>query len=129
MARVIHFEIQAEKPERAIAFYSTLFGWQFNSWNGPMPYWLIVTGPDSERGINGGLLPRQGNRPAAGQSVNAYACTVDVEQLDATLAKATELGGTVVMPKAALPGIGWFAYLADTEGNIFGVLQSDMAAK
>jgi len=129
MARVIHFEIQAENPERAIAFYSKLFGWQFNSWNGPMPYWLIVTGPDSERGINGGLLPRQGDGPAAGQSVNAYACTVDVEQLDATLAKATELGGSVVVPKAAIPGVGWFAYLADTEGNIFGAMQSDPNAR
>ena len=48
MSRVIHFEIHADNPERAIAFYSGLFGWQFKKWEGPMLYWLITTGPDSD---------------------------------------------------------------------------------
>jgi len=129
MARVTHFEIQADKPERAIAFYSALFDWQFTKWDGPMPYWLIVTGPDSQRGINGGLLPRRGDRPAPGQSVNAFVCTVEVDNLDATLEKGSGLGGTVVVPKMPIPGVGWLAYLTDTEGNIFGAMQSDPAAR
>ena len=70
MARVIHFEIQADNPERAIGFYKGLFGWEFAQWNGPQAYWLIKTGPDSQPGINGGLLPRRG--AIDGQAVIAY---------------------------------------------------------
>ena len=55
MPRVVHFEIHAADPERAVNFYQTLFGWTFQKWEGPMDYWLIVTGPDDQRGINGGL--------------------------------------------------------------------------
>lgn len=128
MARVIHFEIQVDQPERAIAFYSGLFGWQFNKWDGPMPYWLVLTGPDGQPGINGGLVSRPGGGPAAGQPANAFVCTVGVDALDATLAKARELGGAVAMPKMPIPGVGWLAYLTDTEGNTFGAMQSDPAA-
>ena len=53
MNRPIHFEIPAEKPERAIKFYEKVFGWKFERWNGPMEYWNISTG-DSQPGINGG---------------------------------------------------------------------------
>ena len=60
MPRVVHFEIHAEDPERAVAFYTRVFDWQFSKWDGPMPYWLIKTGPDDQRGINGGLLRRHG---------------------------------------------------------------------
>src|SRR5439155_19682712 len=56
MPRPAHFEIPAENPERAIAFYKDVFGWTFQKWDGPMPYWMITTGPDTEPGINGGLL-------------------------------------------------------------------------
>lgn len=129
MPRVIHFEIHAENPERAIAFYSSLLGWTFQKWEGPMPYWLVTTGPDSAPGINGGLLPRQCVAPADGQGLNAYVCTVDTENLDALLAKVPGLGGTVALPKMPIPGVGWLGYFKDTEGNIFGAMQNDPAAK
>ena len=56
MPRVVHFEIHADQPERAVKFYKELFDWQFHKWEGPMDYWLIVTGPDGQPGINGGLI-------------------------------------------------------------------------
>ncbi len=126
MSRVVHFEIQADNPDRAIQFYQTLLGWEFSRWEGPMPYWLIKTGPDSEPGINGGMLPRQCK--IDGQAVIAYVCTAQVSQLDDSLAKATANGGTQVVPKMAIPGIGWLAYCKDTEGNIFGMMQPDPKA-
>jgi uncharacterized protein len=52
MNRPIHFEIPAEKPERAMRFYEKVFGWKFERWGGPMEYWTINTGT-SEPGING----------------------------------------------------------------------------
>ena len=128
MPRVVHFEIHAENPERAIAFYSGLLEWHFHKWDGPAPYWLITTGPDSERGINGGLLGRRGGGPLEGQAVNAYVCTADVPDLDARLARVPTLGGSIAVPKMPIPGIGWLAYAKDTEGNILGMMQADPAA-
>jgi predicted enzyme related to lactoylglutathione lyase len=127
MSRVVHFEIHAADPERAITFYQKLFNWTFQKWEGPMPYWLITTGPDSEPGINGGLVPRQGE--IDGQAVIAYVNTVGVTSLDESIATATGNGGTIAVPKMPVPGVGWLAYCKDTEGNIFGMMQPDESAK
>jgi predicted enzyme related to lactoylglutathione lyase len=129
MPRVIHFEIHAEDPERAVAFYATVFGWTFTRWAGPVDYWLITTGPDGQPGINGGLLRRRGPAPVEGQPVNAYPCTVDVPSADEWLGRVTAAGGAVALPKMPIPGVGWLAYAKDTEGNIFGIMQADPAAK
>lgn len=129
MPRPIHFEIHADDPDRAITFYSGLFGWEFKKWDGPMPYWLVTTGPDSEPGINGGLMKRMGPPPGEMQPINAYACTTNVANLDASFEKALATGGTVALPKMPVPGIGWLAYVKDTEGNILGMMQHDPTAK
>jgi len=50
----------------------------------------------------------------------AYVCTVDVASVDASIATVEASGGTVVLPKMAVPGVGWLVYCKDTEGNIFG---------
>ncbi|HSE21288.1 MAG TPA: VOC family protein [Pyrinomonadaceae bacterium] len=127
MSRVIHFEIHAGDPDRAVKFYETLFGWTFKKWEGPMDYWLVTTGPDSQPGINGGLLRRQGE--IDGQAVIAYVCTVDVENIDAAITKAQSLGSQIVVPKMPVPGVGWLVYCKDTEGNIFGMMQASPEAK
>ena len=128
MPRVVHFEIHADNPERAVRFYTDLFGWQFTKWEGPMPSWLINTGAEGTPGINGGLLKRQ--HPITGNDgVIAYVCTVNVDDLDKSLALGQKLGGAVALPKIAVPGVGWLAYLKDTEANVIGVMQPDTAAK
>jgi predicted enzyme related to lactoylglutathione lyase len=127
MPRVVHFEIHAAEPERAVNFYKTLFGWNFQKWEGPMDYWLITTGPDDKPGINGGLVRRQGE--IDGQAVIAYVCTVDVENLDASVQAALDNGGQIALPKMPIPGVGWLAYCKDTEGNIFGMMQNDPNAQ
>jgi predicted enzyme related to lactoylglutathione lyase len=129
MPRVIHFELHAEQPERAVAFYTGLFGWTMTRWAGPQEYWLIKTGEDGQPGINGGLIRRQGAGPAEVQAVNAYVCTIDVPSVDDYTARISAAGGVLVVPKMAIPGVGWLAYARDTEGNIFGIMQSDPAAK
>jgi predicted enzyme related to lactoylglutathione lyase len=127
MPRVVHFEIHAADPDRAANFYKTLFGWDFQKWEGPMDYWLITTGPNDQPGINGGLVRRQGE--IDGQAVIAYVCTVDVENLDASVQTAVDNGGQIALPKMPIPGMGWLAYCKDTEGNIFGMMQGDPNAK
>jgi uncharacterized protein len=126
MPRVIHFEVHADNPDRAIKFYREVLGWEFSKWDGPVPYWLIKTGPDGQPGINGGLVPRRG--PIDGQAVTAYVCTVDIPSVDAYVEKAKAQGGSVALPKMPIPGVGWLAYCKDTEGNIFGLMQADPKA-
>lgn len=122
MPRVVHFEISAEKPERAVRFYEKVFGWKIVKWEGPMDYWLITTGKDDEPGIDGGL----GKRTEPGPStVN----TIDVPSVDDFIRKIEKNGGTIVTPKHAIPGVGWIAYFKDPEGNMFGMMQDDPSAK
>ena len=122
MPRVIHFEIAADDPERAVAFYRKVFGWKIEKWQGPIEYWLITTGPQEEPGIDGGLARR--TDPSTGTEN-----TIGVDSVDAYVAKIQALGGKVVRPKAAVPGVGWTAYCEDSEGNKFGLMQDDPNAK
>ena len=126
MPRVVHFEIHADDPTRATNFYRNVFDWQINKWEGPEDYWLITTGPATQPGINGAILQRRG--PINGDAVIAYVCTIDVPSVDDIAAKITSHGGTIVLPKMAVPHVGWLLNAKDTEGNIFGALQNDPSA-
>jgi hypothetical protein len=123
MPRPIHFEIPVENPQRAIDFYSTLFGWKFRKWDGPVDYWIISTAQNSsEPGIDGGLLLRRDpNQPC----VN----TIGVENVDESIKTVLSNGGSIAVPKMAVPGVGWLAYCKDTEGHIFGMMQNDPSAR
>jgi len=129
MPRVVHFEIHAERPEKAAEFYTKVFGWKIQKWDGPVDYWLVSTGSPEERGIDGGIMRRQGPGPVEGQAVNSYVCTIDVPNLDEYTRKVAANGGTNVVPRMAIPAVGWLAYFKDTEGNIFGMIQNDANAK
>jgi len=116
---LVHFEIPATDPAKISSFYSQLFGWKFNKWEGgSMDYWLIshkdATSPDDTMG---GLFKR--NNPQE-QFLNY----VLVKSVDDSLAKATDLGAKVLMAKQEIPNMGWFAVLADPDGNTFALYQS-----
>jgi predicted enzyme related to lactoylglutathione lyase len=130
MSRVVHFEIQADDVERAKAFYAAAFGWEFQDWSGvtEATYWGIIAGPEDEPGINGALLQRPTAAPPAGTGSNAYVCTIQVDDYDATHERITLAGGIVAIPKMALTGIAWQGYYLDTEGNTFGIHQPDPEA-
>lgn len=121
MPRVVHFEINADDPERAAAFYGKVFGWQIKKWEGPAEYWLVTTGERGEPGIDGGIMRRM--QPEAGTYT-----TVDVPSVDEFEEKVRKAGGTIVMGKRPVPGVGWMAYCTDTEGNVFGIMQEDPSA-
>jgi len=136
MNRVVHFEIQADNPVRAMKFYKSVFGWEFPVWMKEPLYYGVMTGSASspqaaekEPGINGGLLARQGGKHVENAAVNAYVCTVQVDSYDKTHDKILAAGGTVALPKHAITGIAWQGYYKDTEGNIFGIHQPDKKAK
>ncbi|MBA3444242.1 MAG: VOC family protein [Gemmatimonadales bacterium] len=121
---VVHFEIPADQPERAVKFYSELFGWEIKHMGGPMDYWLVETVPtDAEGqptrpGVNGGLMRRM----MPEQTPVNY---IGVDSVDEFARKAERLGAKVIVPKMPVPGMGWFAQLTDTEGNVFAIWETD----
>ena len=121
MPRVVHFEIPADEPERAAEFYKDAFGWKIKKWQGPMDYWVVTTGDESEPGIDGGIMQRG--------DVKTVTNTIDVPSLDEFMGRIEAAGGALLTPKTAVPGVGWFAYCADTEGNLFGIMERDPDAK
>jgi uncharacterized protein len=122
MSRVIHFEIPAGEPDRAAAFYGKVFGWKFDKWAGPTEYWMVTTGTEGTPGINGGMMKKPGG-------ITSTTNTIGVESVDAAVNAAVGAGGKNIMPKTPIPGVGYFAYCEDTEGNLFGVMQMDPNAK
>lgn len=120
--RVVHFELPFDDGERAQRFYGEAFGWRFRALP-EMGYVLVTTGPSdegppSEPGfVNGGLLER-------GLPVGGPVVTVEVEDIDATLAEVERLGGTTVAARQAVGGMGFSAYFKDSEGNAMGLWQS-----
>lgn len=128
MAGVVHFEIPADDKERANAFYESAFGWNLSPMQ-EMDYTIAITTPSDEQtgmpsapgAINGALFPRTDN-------LRTPIITIDVEDIDAALAQVESAGGSVAQPKDAVPGMGYFAYFKDTEGNIMGLWQTDSSA-
>jgi predicted enzyme related to lactoylglutathione lyase len=123
VARPTHFEIPVEDADRAEKFYRELFGWTFQRYeDAPSYYGMTTTGPDSDTpGINGALFQRTPEN-------NQITLTMSVDSIDETAEKAKSLGASVVQEKAPIPGMGYFAVLADTEGNRFGLFTNDPAA-
>ena len=132
MDGLVHFEIHATEPEKLAEFYTNVFGWKIEKYEGipGLEYWGVVTCPkDAPNAINGGLIRRKGPAAGDGAPVNAFVCTMQVADIDATMRKAEEAGGTLALAKQALPGMAWQGYMKDPDGNIFGIHQADPNAK
>lgn len=127
MGAVVHFEIPADDLERAKAFYRDNFGWALTQLGPEMgSYVLVQTGPSDEQGrpretafINGGLMKRE-------PSAQGPVLVIAVDNADAAIARATDKGGALVADAMDIPGVGRYARLRDTEGNVIGILQPVM---
>ncbi|HET6954348.1 MAG TPA: VOC family protein [Acidimicrobiales bacterium] len=115
MAKVVHFEIPVDDAERAMAFYRGAFGWDVTD-SGAGEYWLVNAGSDDEPGANGALTARSAVHKSP-------VVIVGVDDLDGVLGRIEGIGARVVQGKLAIPGIGWSAYVLDTEGNTIGLFQ------
>jgi predicted enzyme related to lactoylglutathione lyase len=115
MGRVVHFELLAEDPARAVNFYKEALGWDVDAWGGSQSYWLVRTGAREQPGIDGAIM---GKHFAQGV-IN----TVEVESLQDTTVRIERAGGKRVHGPSDIPGVGTHAYFEDTEGNLFGVLE------
>lgn len=126
---VVHFEIYARDAEKLMKFYSSVFDWTFEAMPG-MDYHYVKTvdtdaqGMPAQPGINGGLVVRP-----AGFEDPGWINYINVESLDPAVKRAQDLGAKVMKPRAAVPGMGWFAMLVDPQGNSFAMWQRDSEAK
>ena len=117
MNRVMHFEIPCENPQTTMDFFKEVFGWSFEQW-GTEQYWTARTGDENSPGINGGFMKkRDPNQPVTN--------SIEVANLDQSAEKIKQTGGTIVVPKMGIPGMGWVAYFKDPDGNLHGLFQSD----
>ena len=58
----------------------------------------------------------------------ATTIVMQVASVDDYAERITGAGGTVTVPKFAIPGVGYAAYFIDTEGNPIGIFQDDEGA-
>ncbi len=120
---IVHFDIPADDVERARKFYTELFGWKIERTPGPMEYWMISTTEDqNENAVNGAMMKRILPEPG-------YRNYIAVSSVEEYAAKVKKLGGRVVLPKMAVPGLGYFAVCLDTENNCFAIWETDESAK
>ncbi len=120
--RVVHFEIPYDDGDRARKFYAEAFGWDIQEIP-DMHYAIVRTGPTDDDGfpseggyIGGGMLKRESptDRPVI---------TIDVDDIDAAVAKVESLGGMVVLGRQNVGEMGYAAYFKDVEGNLMGLFQ------
>ncbi|MDE2765593.1 MAG: VOC family protein [Chloroflexota bacterium] len=114
---IVHFEIAAKDAERVRAFYASVFGWPISADN-PMNYAVASTKED-DLGIDGGFYEVQDESDRPGLRIYAQ-----VEDLDATLKRVADAGGTIVNPGFDMPAVGIrVGGFLDPEGNFFGAVQ------
>jgi predicted enzyme related to lactoylglutathione lyase len=112
---VVHWEIMSNdksKGQELQRFYSELFGWKIDADN-PYDYGMVDT--QTERGINGAVGPSEG--------VSRVSIYVEVDDPQAYLDKAVNLGATMVMPVTEIPGAVTMAMFADPDGHITGIIR------
>jgi predicted enzyme related to lactoylglutathione lyase len=114
---IVHFEVPAADADRASGFWSGLFGW--NIGGSAMEGFDYRMFQVSDK-LGGAVMPS--DKPGSG--VIIYYDTADI---DASIAKVRELGGTAD-DKQPVPTHGWFAACKDTEGNPFSLWQGDSNA-
>ncbi|MAT40563.1 MAG: glyoxalase [Ectothiorhodospiraceae bacterium] len=120
MPTINHFEIVADDQERAKKFYNDIFGWEFKEMMGY--HFFESTGHNGEKGLSGGLGPRQDPQ----QQSKPY---IDVKDMDSYIAKIEASGGKIIVPKMAVPNMGYMAHFIDCEGNQMAMWETDENAQ
>lgn len=121
-----HFAIYIDDIERAKDFYGQLFGWQFNDYG--QEDFLQIKDADSEHAPPIGALQSRKYSPIE-EKIIGFECSIAVKDIDSTISSVQEYGGKIVMPKTAIPHVGWLIKFLDTEGNIVCAMQYYQTAK
>ncbi len=109
-------ELASPDIDASAAFYRELFGWDVSPMEGmEMPYLIITTAAGK---TNGGIRPAQENEPCY------WLVYFGTDDIDATNAKSTELGGTSIVPPMDI-GVGKIAVSQDPQGAVFALFAGD----
>jgi hypothetical protein len=125
---IVHFEIPTDNPEKLKQFYENVFGWKIEKSPGPVEYWSISTvpvdeqGKPTEMGVNGGMIKRQNPE----HKLTSY---ISVESVDEYAKKIANAGGKIIVPKMAVPSVGYWAMFADPDGNVLAIFEENKEAK
>jgi predicted enzyme related to lactoylglutathione lyase len=125
-ANLASFAVHVDEVDRAVAFYTAVFGWRFEPW-GPPGFYLIQTGDDADPGVRGLMHQRHVRR--SGTGLNGFEPTFAVDDIEATAAAVTANGGTVTMLPAHIPTVGTLIRFLDTEGNDIGAMRYEAPAR
>jgi predicted enzyme related to lactoylglutathione lyase len=121
---VVHFELLARDLDRAIRFYREVFRWEFQA-EGRTGRWVLEAGEGSLARAGESLALERVAPLAEGRAPSRFPCTVGVRDLDGVTAAAERSGGRVEVPRTRIPGVGWMAYLRDTEGNVLALVEAE----
>jgi uncharacterized protein len=115
--QMVHVEIPAGDTVKAREFWGSLFGWQWQEFEGSPSEYHMAQFSENQ---GGAIWAADGDK----RGPRVY---FDVDDVNAANARVNELGGQAseAMP---VPGMGWFSYCTDTEGNEFGLWQTDSGA-
>jgi hypothetical protein len=110
-------ELQTRDVDKAKAFYNKVFGWGAETHTGDVPYteWKL----DGQS--IGGMMPMGPQIPA--QVPPHWVVYIGTADCDASTAKATELGGTVMVPPMDIQEGLRFSLITDPQGGMVGLLQ------
>jgi uncharacterized protein len=123
-ANLSHFAINTDDVDATRRFYEAVFGWTFTPW-GPPGFLQIRTGTDDEPGVQGAL---QGRRPLGDTTTVGLECTFAVDDVDATARAVVDAGGTILMDRFTISGVGHLIFFRDPGGNPIGAMQYDPGA-
>jgi len=124
--KLTHFAIHIDDIERAKKFYDGVFDWGFNSYG--QGDFLQIKADKSENGELIGALQSRKYSPIPDKIIGLE-CTIGVENIDEIIEKVKSNGGQVLMPKTAIPYVGYIAKFLDTEGNLICGMQYDNSAR
>lgn len=116
---VYYFEIPVNNLERAIRFYSAVFGCDFDLVDVDGNQMANFPASEERSGASGALAKGDSYIPGK-QGVRIY---FDTESIDETLTKAVAAGGKVLYPKTSIGELGWVAEFEDSEGNCIALSQ------
>lgn len=120
---VSHFEIPADDLVKAENFYSKVFGWDFKKWDNN--YISVMAAKSDKKGmsvetgaINGGIQKR-------GPRAESPTIVVAVSDMDDIIEKIMSAGGSMVVPKEEMAGMGYYAQFRDIDGNRLGLFEAE----
>ncbi|SEL58158.1 hypothetical protein SAMN05216359_111137 [Roseateles sp. YR242] len=112
-------ELMTTDPEKAAAFYGSLFGWKLEAM--PMAgdpaagvYRVAKVGDVAV----GGLAASPKGEPMP----PTWGCYVTVDDVDATVAQVQQLGGSILMPVIEIPTVGRMATIRDPQGAVLNII-------